>query len=56
VLAKNVYIQIGDEDGDLSDNYFDLLPGEVKTIRLQTEISASRLNEILTIQTLLDAF
>jgi beta-mannosidase len=56
VLAKNVYIQIGDEDGDLSDNYFDLLPGEVKTIRLQTEITAPRLNEILTIQTLLDAF
>lgn len=35
-LAKNVMIQT-DVEGDLSDNYFDLLPGERKTVFFKTE-------------------
>ncbi len=55
-LAKNVYLQIGDEEGFFSDNYFDLLPGEKKTIHLNTEISKSRLDSVLEVRTLDDAF
>ena len=55
-LAKNVYLQIGDEEGFFSDNYFDLLPGESVTIHLQTELSEEKLKEVLTLRTLDSAF
>jgi beta-mannosidase len=55
-LAKNVYLQMGDEDGFFSDNYFDLLPGEKPIINLKSNISEDKLNEVLTIRTLNDAF
>ena len=55
-LAKSVYLQIGDEQGFFSDNYFDLLPNEKVTVNLKTDISEEKLNEILTIRTLDDAF
>lgn len=55
-LAKNVYLQLGDEEGFFSDNYFDLLPNEKITINLKTDISEEKLNEVLTIRTLNDAF
>jgi len=55
-LAKNVYLQIGDEEGFFSDNYFDLLANEKATINLKTKISEEKLNEVLTIRTLNDAF
>ena len=55
-LAKNVYLQIGDEDGFFSDNYFDLIPGEKVKINLKTNITEEKLNEVLTIRTLDDAF
>jgi beta-mannosidase len=55
-LAKNVYLQIGDEKGFFSDNYFDLLPGEEVTINLKTKITEDKLKEVFTIRTLDDAF
>jgi len=55
-LAKNVYLQIGDEEGFFSDNYFDLLPGETATINLKTAISEKKLNDVLTLRTLDGAF
>lgn len=55
-LAKNVYLQIGDEEGFFTDNYFDMLPGEKITINLKTKISEEKLNELLTVRTLDDAF
>lgn len=55
-LAKNVYLQIEDEEGFFSDNYFDMLPGEKVTINLGTDISEEKLKEILTVRTLDDAF
>ncbi len=35
VLAKNVYLRNGDQELKLSDNFFDLLPGETKIITLE---------------------
>ncbi|VAW14804.1 Beta-mannosidase [hydrothermal vent metagenome] len=55
-LAKNVFIEIGDEEGFLSDNYFDLLPGEETTVKLETKISAERLKDVILISTLDGAF
>jgi len=55
-LAKNIYLQIGDEDGFFSDNYFDMLPSDKITINLKTGISEEKLNEVITIRTLDDAF
>jgi beta-mannosidase len=55
-LAKNIYLQIGDEKGFFSDNFFDLLPNGKTTVHLKTAISAEKLNEVLTIRTLNDAF
>jgi beta-mannosidase len=55
-LAKNVYLQMGDEEGFFSDNYFDMLPGEKVIINLETDISEEKLNDVLTLRTLDDAF
>jgi beta-mannosidase len=55
-LAKNVYLQIADEKGFFSDNYFDLIPNEKITVGLTTKIDEQKLNQILTIRTLDDAF
>jgi len=55
-LAKNIYLQIGDEKGFFSDNYFDLLPGQQTEIRLETSLSEEELREVLKIITLNDAF
>ena len=55
-LAKNVYFQIGDEQGFFTDNYFDLLPNEKAIINLKTSISEEKLKEVLTVRTLDGAF
>ncbi|MCK3685375.1 glycoside hydrolase family 2 protein [Maribellus sp. YY47] len=55
-LAKNIYLQIDDEEGYFSDNYFDLLPNEKLSVNLKTAISEEKLNEILSVRTLDDAF
>jgi beta-mannosidase len=55
-LAKNIYMQLGDEKGFFSDNYFDLLPGQKAEIQLVTDLSEEELREVLTIRTLEDAF
>jgi len=55
-LAKNIYLQIGDEKGFFSDNYFDLLPGDKVSINLKTKISEAKLKEVLTVRTLDGAF
>jgi beta-mannosidase len=55
-LARNIYMQLGDEKGFFSDNYFDLLPGQNAEIRLDTDLSEEELREVLTIRTLDDAF
>ncbi len=55
-LAKNVYFQLDGEEGFFSDNFFDLLPGETKTVNLQTTISGGKLKEALSVRTLDSAF
>jgi beta-mannosidase len=49
-------MQLVDEEGFFSDNYFDLLPGESVTIHLQTDIQEEKLKEVFILKTLDGAF
>ncbi|MBK5284747.1 MAG: glycoside hydrolase family 2 protein [Bacteroidia bacterium] len=55
-LAKNVFIDFGDMNVSLSDNYFDLFPKERKVITVFTETKLNLLNEKLKITSLVDSF
>ena len=54
-LAKNVYLWIENSNSRFSDNYFDLLPGENKTITLPLNGQTIKENDIhiLTLNTIL---
>ncbi len=57
VLARNVFLSfeaLGDVG--LSDNYFDLLPGEPMTVTAKTPASLDQLKSAMKITTLTDAF
>jgi beta-mannosidase len=58
VLARSVYVSFGDLDVQTSDNYFDLLPGEPVTVKLETPTSASldQLRGSMQVLSLTDAF
>jgi len=58
VLAKNIYLSTGDIEGIISDNYYDLLPGEKKTITFKPEgkISAEELKDNMKIISLVDSY
>jgi beta-mannosidase len=56
VLARDVYLSFGDLDVKLSDNYFDLLPGETAEITATSAASLDTLNAQLKINSLADAF
>jgi len=56
VLARHVALTFGDLDVHASDNYFDLLPGESVTIKLESKANADDLRKALKITTLTDAF
>lgn len=55
-LARNVYLQIGDEEGFFSDNYFDMLPSSTVKISLKSAMNPEKLKEVLTVRTLTSAF
>lgn len=55
-LARSVYVSFGDLDVKLSDNYFDLLPGEPVLIELTTNASLQQLQFVQKIVSLADAF
>ena len=56
VLARDVYLSFGELDAKLSDNYFDLLPGEEAVIQLTTSATLDQLKSGLKIGSLTDAF
>ena len=49
-LAKNVYINYEDMEGHFSDNYFDLLPGETKTVFFRTSNIVKGKLKLLTVR------
>ena len=56
VLARDVYLSFGELDVKLSDNYFDLLPGESVEITATSAASFSALKAQLKAISLADAF
>jgi beta-mannosidase len=55
-LARAVVVSFGDLDVRMSDNYFDLLPGEPVSIRLSASSSLDELKSALKTMSLTEAF
>ena len=56
VLARSVYLSFGNLDAQVSDNYFDLLPGETVEITATSAASLDALKAQLKVISLTDAF
>jgi beta-mannosidase len=56
VLARDVYLSFGDLDVKVSDNYFDLLPGETVEIGVSSTASLDDLKSQFHVISLTDAF
>ena len=59
VLARNVFLSfdaLADTNVQLSDNYFDLLPGETVTVVAKTTATLDQVNHAMKIISLTDAF
>jgi beta-mannosidase len=56
VLARSVYLSFGNLDVKVSDNYFDLLPGETAEITVKSAVSLDALNAQMKVISLTDAF
>jgi len=55
-LARAAYVSFGDLDTQLSDNYFDLMPGETVTLKITSKSSAADLQSALKVISLTDAY
>ncbi|GAB3241331.1 glycoside hydrolase family 2 TIM barrel-domain containing protein [Hymenobacter seoulensis] len=57
-LARQVHLLLTEKDGFFEDNYFDLLPGEKKTLTFTSNgpITLAELRRQLTVRSLADAF
>ena len=56
VLARDVYLSFGSLEAQLSDNYFDLLPGETAEIAVTSTASLDQLKAKMKAISLADAF
>ena len=56
VLARSVYLSFGAVDAEVSDNYFDLLPGEAREITVKSAVTLESLKSQLHVISLTDAF
>ncbi len=55
-LAKNIFIDFADEKIKLSDNYFDLLPGEKKTVEVESSLDLNALTQKIKVKSLFDTY
>jgi beta-mannosidase len=55
-LARSVRLVSGDNEAVFEDNYFDVLPGETRTIRVKTRMQPEEFQKSLQITSLTDAF
>ena len=56
VLARDVYLSFGDLDAEVTDNYFDLLPGETREIAIHSAAALEMLKAQMQAISLEDAF
>lgn len=55
-LARHVFVDFGDTEATVSDNYLDLLPGESVKVSIKTTASENELRQRLHITTVTDAY
>ena len=53
-LARNVWVSFGDLDAKVSDNAFDLLPGQSVTLTVHSQLSLDALKQALQLKNLAD--
>lgn len=53
-LAKNVFLSLANSDATFSDNYFDMLPGDVKQIEISSVLPINEVISNLKIRTMKD--
>jgi len=53
-LARDVWVSFGDVEANISDNAFDLLPGESVTVTVESEATLEQLQKALQVQNLAD--
>jgi beta-mannosidase len=56
VLARSVYVNLEGLDFDLSDNYFDILPGQTVDVAINTKAAEDQVRTALKVRSLADAF
>jgi beta-mannosidase len=56
VLARHVYASFGDNEVEVSDNYFDLLPNEPVTLQLKSKADLDEIRKSLKVRNITDAF
>ena len=56
VLARDVYLSFGNLDASVSDNYFDLMPGETREIAVSSPAALAALKSSMGAVSLTDAF
>jgi beta-mannosidase len=49
-------VSFGDNEVEVSDNYFDLLPGEAVTLQLKSKADEDQLRRSLKVRNITDAF
>ncbi len=55
-LARSVYLSFGNLDAQVSDNYFDLLPGEAVAVHLKSAATQDQVNGALKVISLTEAY
>jgi beta-mannosidase len=56
VLARSVYLSFGNLDVKVSDNYFDVLPGETVEVTAESKASPDEVKAQMHVMSLTDAF
>ena len=54
-LARDVWVSFGDLDAEVSDNAFDILPGESVTLTVHSKVALDKLQQALEVQNLAGA-
>ncbi len=55
-MTRHVYVSFGDNETELSDNYFDLLPNEAVTLQVKSKAELDQLRSSLKVRNITDAF
>jgi len=54
LFARAVFIEVDDVESVYSDNYFDMLPGETRTIKLTSKLPLNKVKSTFSVQSLAD--